>query len=296
MSDTIDKAHITHFRLNYERQVQQMMSKLEGTCTIDQHQGKRKRYTIQEPIDYVTRTGRLQNTPSAEHGYDFRWLLTAPYHAYRQWDRDDEFLIDNMTNPNSPLQQEMGSGWGRLVDDVKIAALGANVTTGENGTASTAYAGNEVAVNYVESGSPANSNLTLPKMRRASELFNSQDVDPGLEKYWLIGPSQLNALQRINEYNSLDYHSKRGLETGQPTPFLGFTFILTNRLQVETSDVRTTWIYTKRALVFNPGVREVDFSIRTDMRNDRQLYSYVRLGAMRLYDEEVCKVFCDETV
>lgn len=293
MADTIDKAHITRFKLDYEHQVQQEVARLEGCATVDQHQGKRKRYTIQNSLSYSARTGRLQSTPSGEAQYDFRWLLTTAYHSVAQWDRDDEFLIAEMTNPNSPLQKGMMMAYKRLVDDTMITALGAAAVTGEDGTGSTAYAGGSVAVNYVPSGSAVNSNLTLEKMLETNETFLNADVDPGLEKIFVIGPSQLRALQGLTEYRSLDYNAKRGLMTGEPVPFLGFTWKVSTRLPL-SSTTRTCYCYTKDTLIVNPGVREVDFSERTDQRHDRQLYSYARLGAMRLHDSKVVRVYCDE--
>ena len=293
MADTIDKAHITKFKLDYEHAVQQMLKVTGETVTIDQHEGKRKRYTIQNELDYVAYSSRLQSTTGTEAQYDFRWLLTAPYTLTPQWDRDDEFLLAEMQNPRSSLMQGLVYGYNRLCDDVVITSLGAAAVTGEDGTGSTAYAGQSIAVNAVESGSAVNSGLTLGKMRLLRKAFLDDNVDPGQEIVWLIGPAQLQDLQTISEYQSLDYNSKRALVTGQPTPFLGFTFKVSTRLPV-ASDVRTTYAYTKRSMILNPGVRDVVFSERADLRHARQIFSYARLGSMRLHDDEVGRVYCSE--
>jgi len=293
--DTIDKAAITKFKLDYNHAVQQVNSKLEGTVMVDQHEGKRKRYTIQDELSYSARSGRLQDTTNTEAQYNFRWLNTTPYDLSPTWDRDDEFLLAEMTNPRSPLMMGMTYAYKRLCDDIKIAALSASAVEGEDGTVTTAFpASQDVPVDYVETGTAANSNFTLGKMRRILEVFNENDVDPGLEKFCLIGPSQLKSLQRIPEYQNLDTNSKRALVTGEPTPFLGLTFILSTRLS-DAANVRTCFAYTKPTLIFNPGPLDIDFSERTDKRHDRQIYSYARLGAMRLYDKQVVRFFADET-
>lgn len=293
---TVDQAAITQFKLTFEHAVQQKNSKVSAFTTMDQHQGKRKRYTIQQTLSYAARTGRLQTTTNVEPDVLFRWLNTSAYDLSPTWDRDDEFLLAEMQNPNSPTQMEMQTAYSRLVDDTIITSLGSAVQTGEDGTTNTAFpAGNVVAVDYVDSGVAANSNFPLQKMTRINEIFNEADVDPGLEKYAVIGPKQVSALQRLPEYQSMDTNAKRGLMTGQPTPFLGLTFILSNRLPV-ASDVRTCYAFCKPGIVFNPGVRDMEYTERSDKRYDRQLYSYARLGAMRLHDPMVVQFLCDESV
>ena len=299
---TIDAAALTKFKLDYEHQVQQTVSKLDNLVTVDQHEGKTKRYTVQESLSYSTRSGRLQNTTTTEAAYNFRWLNTAAYDLAPTWDRDDEFLLAEMTNPRSPLQLGMGMAFKRLCDDRIIAAMDAAAVTGEDGTGSTAFpsgASGEsldqiIDVNAVETGSAADSNLTLGKIRLTNKLFLDNDVDPGERKIWIIGPSQAQALQRIDEYNSIDYNVRRGLMDGTPVPFMGFEFVVSTRLSSATGNIRSTFAYCPSSIIFNPGTRDVDYSERTDKRHDRQIYSYARLGAMRLHDEKVVKVLCDE--
>ena len=134
---------------------------------------------------YSARSSRLQNTTTTEPDYEFRWLSTTPYDLAPTWDRDDEFLLAEMTNPRSPTQREMVMAHKRRCDDTIITALGAAVTTGENGDASTAFPtgatgetlDQQIDVNYVETGTAADSNLTLGKIRRAAELFLENDVE-----------------------------------------------------------------------------------------------------------------------
>ena len=81
---------------------------------------------------------------------------------------------------------------------------------------------------------------------------------------------------------------------GHPVPFMGFEFIVSTRLSANTNNVRTCYAYCPSSIIFNPGSYEIHFGLREDKRLDRQLYSYLRHGALRLHDEKVVKVLADE--
>lgn len=297
-NDSIDQAAIDIFEKNIRSVVQQERSMLASTVTpYSGPVGSGRRFTIQNSLAFAARGARNPNvtrTPTNEGEYNFRWLTTAAYDLSAQWDRRDEWLLADMQNPKSPLVKDMARAWARLEDDVIIASMNGTVTTEEDKSGTSTFpAGQQVGVQFGESPA-ANSGLTLKKLQEVNRRFLANNVSPGATKFFVIGPEEVVNLQNIAEYRTLDSNAQRGLMTGQPTPFLGFTFIVSTRL-VTVANVRKCFAYCADGIQFAPAIMEVRYDELPAYRYDRQLYAFAELGAMRLYDEFVIEVATDIT-
>lgn len=296
MPELVPDAALRKFSLNWDHEVQQTVSKLKDYVTIDEFQGEDKRYQKLAEEDYIARgTTRLQPTTYTEPEVNFRWLETTAYEWVNRWDRDDEFLIAELGSPNGELLTSNSAAFKRLCDDEIITALDATVKTlkDKSGT-STFPTEQNIAADFVETGTATQSNLTIGKLRRALTILRENDVDEDAEKCLIASPKAIEALLRTTEVTSSDYNTIRALVNGEVNTFMGFMVKWSTRLTLNTGNVRDCFVFTKRSIKFNPGVRDVSVDTLPTNRFDRQIYSYVRLGAMRYYDEEVVRIKCDE--
>lgn len=290
--DTIDSAALILFEKYIRAEVQQQRSYLRNAVTIHSGDvGEGRRYTIQNKLAFSARGARNPNTtrtPTNEPAYNFRWLSTSGHDLSAQWDRRDEWLLADMQNPKSPLVMDFARAWARLEDDTIIAALEAATVVSEADRSGTVAmpAGNQIA--------HGTTGLTLDKMLTVNRKFLEAEVDPSLTRWWVISPAEVEDLQEITEYKSLDFNLRAGLMSGQPLPFMGFNFIVSNRLTV-TTNITNTLVFAAPGIIFAPSIYEVRYDELPAYRYDRQLYAYAEVGGLRLYDEMVYWVGCDTT-
>lgn len=204
-----------------------------------------------------------------------------------------------LADPTSPYTVNAVYSLGRKMDDIIIEAAFGTAYTGKTGaTAVTLPTASAVAVNYVESGTAANSNLTIGKLRRVRYLLDkSEAANEGEADLCIaVDPSQIQSLLRTTEVTSSDYNTVKALVAGQIDTFMGFKFIKSNRLPVASS-VRSTLAWEKQGLLLSVASETmVDVGPRRDKRNSVQVYVCGSFGSVRMWEEKVIKVSCDETV
>jgi hypothetical protein len=192
----------------------------------------------------------------------------------------------------------------RKMDDVIVEATFGTAYTGKNGATTVTFpAASEVAVNYVETGTAANSNLTVGKLRRVRYLLEkaealSEDAMMGgaYDLMIAVDPSQKQALLRDPVATSFDYNSVRALVDGKIDTFMGFKFIMLNRLPV-AANIRSCIAWEREGLLLAVADEiSVDVGPRRDKRMSTQIYIKGSFNATRMWEEKVIRVKCDETV
>jgi hypothetical protein len=154
----------------------------------------------------------------------------------------------------------------------------------------------KVAVNYVESGSPANSGLTIAKLRNAKYILDANEVDEEEERIIVVSAKQLQDLLRTTEITSADYNSVKALVDGALNTFMGFKFRKTQLLPLNSStDVRSAYVYVKSGVVLAERGLKTHMDVRTDLSHSLQIRSVASLGATRLEEKKVVEIACDES-
>jgi hypothetical protein len=153
-----------------------------------------------------------------------------------------------------------------------------------------------VAVNYVESGSVANSNLTIGKLRRVKFLLDSREaIEDGEMVTAVVSASQIQSLLRTTEVTSADYNTVKALAAGNIDSFMGFKFVRTELLTVASS-IRDCLFYPQSGITLAVGQ---DITVEVDRlpgkRYSVQVYVCGGFGASRMWEEKVIRVKCDET-
>jgi hypothetical protein len=79
----------------------------------------------------------------------------------------------------------------------------------------------------------AASGLTLAKLIEAKEILDSGNVDPSIPRYIACSPKQVTDLLNNTTVTSSDYNTVKALAMGEINTFVGFNFIVSNRLGVD---------------------------------------------------------------
>jgi hypothetical protein len=193
-----------------------------------------------------------------------------------------------LIDPTSTYAQAAAAAMGRSMDDEIItAALGAS-KTGKSGSTSTSFDSN----NQIANGS---ADMTLAKLIEAKKILDSNDVDPSIRRYIAVSPAQIESLLNNTTVTSSDYNTVKALVQGEIDTFLGFKFIVSNRLSKE-GNIRSCFAWAEDGIKLAVGK---DVMARIDERSDKsystQVYYCATFGATRMEEAKVVQIDCDES-
>lgn len=286
---------VTQFDANWSHLVQQKMSRLREYVRIDSIEGKEKVYNQINTSTMSLITTRSGVTTPTDIPTAKRWLRCAGYDTVALFDEFDEMLLGNVVLPTSQTVESHAYAYARTLDQILINALGGSAFTGVDGTTPVSLpSSQQVAVNFVEAGSVANSGLTLDKLRQTKYILDSNEVDEDDQRVIVVSAKQLQNLLRSTQFTSRDYNDVQSLVSGKIDTFLGFKFVRTELLPV-ASNIRTCYAYAKSGVVLAEAGKEVKIDIRSDLRHSLQIRTKGLLGGTRLEEKKVVQIFCDET-
>jgi hypothetical protein len=290
----IDTFYPIEFQTSFEHVLQQEDSMLGPTITRDNFTGDRKHYNILEDVSASPITTRKAPTPDGEIDAYKVWSSQRPYHIVTTFDEWDQHFLGSIVLPTSDAVRSHVMAYNRQIDQVIISALGGNRVTGADGSTSTALpSGRKVAKDYVESGSTADSGLTIAKLRRSKFLLDSAKV-PKADRFLACTSQQIQDLLRTTEVTSADYNVVRALSSGDIDTFLGFKFVVTEELTTIAASTRGCYAYHRRAIKMSAVDRTTKMDERSDLNHALQIRTKWLNGAMRYMDEMVVQIACSE--
>lgn len=296
MSDAITTYYETEYSKNWEMLAQQTDSRLGAAVTPTTITGKRRKFNQLDVGSMTEVTTRKGDTPDGDSTGVAYWLYRRKFERVIVFDEDDEMQLGTISLPDSDEVASMTAASNRTKDDVVIQSFDATRYIGENGTTSDTFlSAMSIAVDYVASGSTANSGLTLAKIARAKKLLDEQEVEDG-ERYFVHSAQQLQDMLLIDKMTSEDYASVKALVQGEMKMFLGFKFVRSERLTRNTStDVRTCFAWHKSAIKFADGGRNVHMDVLPSRRHCKQIRGVYRCGSVRTQNEKVVRIYTDES-
>lgn len=298
MSFQVDAALVQTYKSNIEIQFQQKGSKLRGCVRQETQNAEFDFYDRIGATKAVEVKTRHADTPLISTPHDRRRVALRDFDWADLIDKKDKLRM--LADPTSSYVQNGVMALGRSMDDVIIEAAFGTAYSGKTGATSITFpAASEIAVNYVESGTAANSNLTVGKLRRARYLLDKKEAankEDGARLFAVVDPSQVQSLLRTTEVTSSDYAAVKALVHGEVDTFMGFTFIPHNALTVASSIRECIFFESQGLLVASGAEIMVDVGPRRDKRNSIQVYACGTFGASRMWEEKVLRVKCDETV
>ena len=290
MSSQVTTAFVQQYSANVQMLSQQMGSRLRDAVRIENVVGKNAFIDQIGKATAQLRTSRHADTPQLDTPHARRRLSLASY-EYADL-IDDQDKVRMLIDPTSFYAQAAAAAMGRAMDDVIIDAALGTASTGETGSGSATLD----ATNNMVGSASSNDGLTIAKLLEAKRKLDLNDVDPSIPRYIAVGPKQIEDLLGTTQVTSSDFNTVKALAQGDVNSFLGFEFIMTNRLDIDSNDIRSCFAWAEDGLTLGIGK---DVSARIDERNDKgyatQVYYCMDIGAVRMEESKVVKIFCDET-
>lgn len=296
MSDQLTTYFETEYSKNWEMLAQQTDSRLGSAVTPTTITGKRRKFNQLDEGEMSEVTERKGDTPDGDSTGTAYWIFRRKFEKVITFDEDDEVQLGTIALPDSDEVASMTAASNRTKDRVIIQAFDGTRYIGENGTTSDSFlSAMSIAVDYVASGSTANSGLTLAKISRAKKLLDEQEVEDG-ERYFVHSAQQLQDMLLVDKMTSEDYASVKALVDGKIDRFLGFKFVSTELLARNTStDVRTCFAWHKSGIKFAEGGRNTHMDVLPSQRHCKQIRGVYRCGAVRTQNEKVVRIYADES-
>lgn len=293
----ITQFYKTEFSTNWETVAQQMGSRLRGAVSSGGNlEGKRKSFNQIQPRSMTLITTRKGDTPDGDTDGNKYWVYGRKYEDVIVFDEDDARQLGDIVLPDSDEVQGQAEAYNRTVDDEIISAFDGTRYVGEDGTTAEIFdTAKSIAVDYVPTGAPANSGLTMPKLRRAAKLLNAAEVEDG-DRYIAYASQQLDNMLAAVETTSRDYTDMMALKDGKISYFMGFNWIRTERLPlVVATDVRSAFVFHKKGIKLAEGPKLVHIDMLPTKRHARQIRTVARVGAVRTENTRVIRIYCDES-
>jgi hypothetical protein len=287
MSTQITTAFVQQFSSNVQLLSQQMGSRLRGMVSEEAVVGEKAFFDQVGAAAAVKRTTRHGDTPLVETPHSRRMVTMDSY----EWADliDDADKVRMLIDPTSAYARTAAAAIGRAMDDAIIAAALGTAKTGKSGATSTSF----LSSNVIAGGSV---DMTIEKLIKAKSLLDQSDVDPSIPRYICVSPRQIEALLNTTSVVSADFNTVKALVQGDIDTFMGFKFIVSNRLALDTgTNVRSCFAWAEDGIKLAVGK---DVMARIEERADKsyatQVYYCATFGATRMEEEKVVKIDCDE--
>lgn len=308
-ADLIPSHYTTEFNNNWISRLQQQKSRTDPFVDTISFTGERKRFDRVGASQSRLRTERMGVTNIQNVATDSRWAFRRNYDIGKMLDKDDANNLGQLVLPTSQYVMDHTSEYNRNFDDLVYQTALGNAVVGELGNTNQTFAqGGGVAITEA-----ATAGLTLSKLIKVSEVFMNAEIDPGMERCIMLTSRQLSNLLDSSAsggsavFTSSDYAAIKALVAGTIDTFMGFKFIVNNRIPKYTTNAETALVASNDLAGFRPCVAFVKgaikmikgtISTRIDQRSDlsyaTQIYSSWDLGGVRVHDEAVCKIQCYE--
>ena len=284
MSSQITTAFVQQYSANIQMLSQQMGSLLRDKVRLESVVGKNAFFDQVGKVTAQLKTSRHSDTPQIDTPHARRRVSLADYEFADLIDSQDKVRL--LIDPTSSYAQAAAMAMGRAIDDVIITAALGTAYTGETGSTSTS------AQSAIAHGSAG---LTIAKLRTAKQTFDLGDVDPSIPRHIIVSPKQITDLLGTTEVTSSDFNTVKALANGEINSFLGFNFIVSNRLSLSGS-TRSCIAYAQDGIALAVGK---DVQARIDERADKsyatQVYYCMSIGATRMEEAKVVEVQATES-
>jgi len=285
MSTQITTAFVNQFSANVQMLSQQMGSLLRNAVDTESVNGEKAFFDQVGQAAAVLRTSRHQDTPLVETPHTRRMVTMADYEYADLIDDSDKVRL--LVDPTSTYSRAAAAAMGRAMDDVIITAALGSSQTGKDGSTTTALpAGQKIA--------HGSAGLTIAKLVSAKELLDAASVDPSIQRHIVVSPKQISDLLNNTTVTSADFNTVKALAQGEINSFVGFNFIVSNRL-TDDGTSRQVIAFAQDGLKLAVGKEP---AARIDERADKsystQVYYCQTIGATRMEEAKVVEIACNE--
>lgn len=307
--------HFTiQFGKNFDPVCQQAVSRFrKAAIVMTGCTGEAKTHNLVEDIEDNETTGtRLEKTVLQELDTQKRWIRPRKFDLATVADPFDETLLAPTIMPGGTQIMAHGGAYGRRLDKVFLEGLQGTNYVGKDGTTTaTIPSANVIAVDFVSSGSAADSGLTIDKIIRAKKIlkannaYNDEKRAAGvrlwgaltaeMEEDLLFLANQGAGTAGGNRLFSKDFMPPVLGEDGSIAFFLGINWINSELLTRSTADTTLQYapIWTSDAVYLDIWKdRTTKVSERPDLKYATQFYSDYSFNACRSEDKRVVQITC----
>jgi len=286
MSSQVTTAFVQQYSANIQMLSQQMGSLLRDKVRLESVVGKNAFFDQVGSVTAVKRTSRHGDTPQIDTPHARRRVSLVDYEFADLIDDQDKVRM--LIDPTSSYAQAAAFAMGRAMDDEIIEAATGTSFTGETGSTSTALPSGQIITEASTDG------LTIAKLREAKKILDLNSVDPSIPRHIIVSPKQIDDLLGTTSVTSSDFNTVKALVQGEVNAFMGFNFIVSNRLSVASSK-RACIAFAQDGIALGVGK---DVMARIDERADKgyatQVYYCASFGATRMEEEKVVKIEAHE--
>ena len=286
MSTQITTAFVNQFSANVQMLSQQMGSLLRNAVDVESVNGEKAFFDQVGSTAAVKKTSRHADTPLVETPHTRRMVTMSDYEWADLIDEQDKVRL--LIDPTSTYGRAAAAAMGRAMDDEIIAAALGTAKTGKDGGTDTALpAGQKIA--------HGSAGLTIAKLVSAKELLDAASVDPSIPRHIIVSPKQISDLLNNTTVTSSDFNTVKALAQGEINSFVGFNFIVSNRLTTDSNSDRQVIAFAQDGLKVGMGKEPMaKIDERADKSYATQVYYCQTLGATRMEEEKVVEIACNE--
>lgn len=280
----ITEAMVKQFGSNVEFLVQQKGSRLRSGVRVETGiVGEDAFFEQLAETAAVKKTVRNADTPLVKSDHRRRRVSMFDFEWADLVDKADKLKL--IIDPENSYAINAAWALGRAIDDEIITSFNATASTGKTGSTNTALPSSQQVL-------PAAVGLTIGKLRQAKEILDAADVDPDEPRFIVVAPAQMTDLLETTEVTSSDFNTVRALVQGQLDTFLGFKFIISNRLPANTTaDGRLNFAWAMNGMLL---AIAMDMQTRIEERADKsfsnQVFLSMGIGTTRMQEEKVVEI------
>ena len=291
MSTQITTAFVEQYSANVQHLAQQKGSRLRNAVTVESIVGKNAFFEQLGSTTARKRTSRHSDTPRMDTPHARRRVSLTDYDWADLIDNEDRVRM--LIDPTSPYSQAAANAMGRAMDDAIIDAADGTAFTGVDGSSSTSYtAANTVDV-QVGISPAGDTGLNVGKLRAAKEVLDAGE-DEDEDRTIALNAKQLKNLLSETEITSSDYNMVKALVHGEVNTFLGFDFIRTQRIEVDSNSDDKVLFWQKKGILLGVGQDPMaKISERDDKNYATQVFYSMAIGATRMEEARVGYIECD---
>lgn len=277
MAITIDKVYIQTFERNVRHLAQQADTRLRRFVTEKATDGQKHNWERLGSGEASLKAAARVATPTSDLPWSRRMSLAQTYHMGETVEQED--VVQMLIDPNSNVSAAIANGMKRKIDDILIAAATGTALNGD-GTTSAFPAGQVVG--------DGTGVISIDNILEVQEKFYKNDIDPDESKVMVISPTVQRKLMSLMEVTSGDYQNSKALATGMLPNWMGFDWVVSNRLLVPVAGQISCLAFTKRALGFQVN-RDITAKVAEDpsLSFAWRIYAAMTMGAVRTEDEHI---------
>ena len=289
MAITIDKAFVQQYRDMVIHLAQQGETRIRPHVTEVTLRGESYNFDRLASTDAVQKVGRRQDTAYIDDTWSRRVAQPQTWNHTMSIEHEDK--VQMLIDPQSAYAENQAMAMRRAIDDQIIAAATGTALDGD-GAANAFPAGQKVG--------DGTGKITFDVVTAVQEKLLGNDIFLDVPKVFVVGPVQVRTLMQLTENTSSDYVKTNLQElsaTGIVPNWMGFTWIVSNRLLAPGAGEISCLAFTKRALGL--AVNQ-DMFVRIGENPAKQymiqVFAQYTMGCVRVEDEQIVHVHLLDSV